>query len=263
MTLEKKFTAVILAADRNPDDPVAAAAGVSCKCMAPVAGVPMLLRVMDALQESLEIDTCIVCGPDKAILEQHQVIASRLDAGLIEWVPHRASPSASAFHVLQNIPPNRRVLVTTADHALLRPDIVNHFCAEARSSGSDLSAALATHEIITTTYPGMRRTVTRLRDGAFCFCNLFAFCSPRARQAAEFYRRVEAQRKKPLRVVSALGWMTVLRFALGRLSLGDLLDRVSQRLQIRVGAVLMPYAEAAVDVDTVSDWHFAQSIAEN
>jgi hypothetical protein len=221
----------------------------------------MLLRVMDALRGSAEIGPCILCGPDKAILEQSGRIKSRLDSSRIDWVPHRESPSASAFHVLQSIAEDRPVLVTTADHALLRPHIVDHFCAHARSLGDDLCAALATRELIATAYPGMRRTVTRLKDGAFCFCNLFAFCTPKARLAADFYRRVEAQRKKPLRVVSALGWMTVLRFALGRLSLAEMLGRVSERLEMRVGAVLMPYAEAAVDVDTVNDWHFAESIA--
>jgi hypothetical protein len=30
---------------------------------------------------------------------------------------------------------------------------------------------------------------------------------------------------------------------------------------IEVGAVIMPFPEAAVDVDSVSDWHFAESIA--
>jgi hypothetical protein len=30
---------------------------------------------------------------------------------------------------------------------------------------------------------------------------------------------------------------------------------------LRVAVVILPFPEAAVDVDTVSDWHFAQAIA--
>jgi len=37
----QQFTAVVLAADRTPNDPVAQAAKVSCKALAPVGGRPM------------------------------------------------------------------------------------------------------------------------------------------------------------------------------------------------------------------------------
>ena len=49
------FTAIIMAADRNPDDPVTRAAGVSCKALTPVGGIPMVLRVLNALEESLSV----------------------------------------------------------------------------------------------------------------------------------------------------------------------------------------------------------------
>ena len=41
------LTAIVLAADRTPRDPVARAAGVPCKSLAPVGGRPMVLRVLD------------------------------------------------------------------------------------------------------------------------------------------------------------------------------------------------------------------------
>jgi len=163
--------------------------------------------------------------------------------------------------VLKSLPPERPVLVTTADHALLRPEMVDHFCRAARDSGCDLSAALATHETIMAAYPGMRRTVTRLKDGAYCSCNLFAFMTPRAREAANFWRRVESQRKKPWRIVAVLGVMVVLRYALGILTLDEAIARLSRRLDLDIGAVKMPFADAAVDVDTPGDWKFVDDIA--
>ena len=44
------MNALILAGSRGPDDPMARAAGVSHKALLPVAGVPMLLRVVEALR---------------------------------------------------------------------------------------------------------------------------------------------------------------------------------------------------------------------
>jgi hypothetical protein len=45
MRAERKFNAIVLAADRGPDDPVAVAAGVAAKCLTPIAGRPMVVRV--------------------------------------------------------------------------------------------------------------------------------------------------------------------------------------------------------------------------
>ena len=45
------MNALILAGSRGPDDPMARAAGVSHKAMLPVDGVPMLLRVVEAVRD--------------------------------------------------------------------------------------------------------------------------------------------------------------------------------------------------------------------
>jgi hypothetical protein len=162
---------------------------------------------------------------------------------------------------LQAQPDDAAVLVTTADHALLRSEIVDYFCSKARSQGLDIAVGLALHSLVMDAYPGTKRTATKLGDGAYCSCNLFAFLTPRARKVADFWRQVESQRKNPLRVMSAFGWITVLRFLLGRLSLTEAQKRISHRLGIKAGAVILPFPEAAVDVDTVSHWRYVQSIA--
>ncbi|RLB61815.1 MAG: MobA-like NTP transferase domain containing protein, partial [Deltaproteobacteria bacterium] len=104
------------------------------------------------------------------------------------------------------------------------------------------------------------RTVTKLKDGGFCGCNLFAFLTPRARLAADFWRQVESERKKPLRVVKVLGWSAVLRYLVGQLTLKYALAQLSHRMNLKVGVVEMPFAEAAVDVDKVDDWLLVESI---
>jgi type II secretory pathway component PulM len=87
--------------------------------------------------------------------------------------------------------------------------------------------------------------------------------TPQSRDVAHFWRRVESQRKKTLRVISAFGWMAVLHYLLRRPSLEEGLGRISQRLGLRAEAVVMPFPEAAIDVDTVSDWKLVESIVAN
>ena len=255
------FTAVVLAADRGSSDPVAQAAGVSCKALAPVDGHPMVVRVIRALQRAKTIGTIILCGPPRAIFEAETELQAFLAAEGIQWRPNRETPSTSADAALKTLPPDAPVLITTADHALLTPTMVDHFGDQAGRSGADVLVALTDYKAIMQAYPGMRRTATRFQDGPFCSCNLFAMLNPRGRRAADFWRQVEHDRKTPWKMINKIGWLMVIKYLGGRLTLTEGLDRASRQLGFRAGAVLMPFPEAAVDVDTAADWHFVQGIA--
>jgi hypothetical protein len=152
------------------------------------------------------------------------------------------------------------VLVTTADHAFLTAEVVDFFCSKARATGCDVVAGLASHEQVRRAFPQTKRTATRLRDGGFCSCNLFAFLTPRAKNAAEFWRQCERNRKKPWRMMRVIGWPVVVRYLLGTLSLEEGLRRLSARMNVKAGVIIMPFPEAAVDVDTVSDWRLVEEV---
>lgn len=255
-----KFTAIVLAADRGPDDPVARAAGAPCKSMTPIHGTPMVIRVLDALSAAGEIEAQILCGPPPAILESAPDLKARIQSSRVEWMANRQTPSTSAYHAMQSVPAETPVLVTTADHALLNAPMIDYFCTQARQSGCDVVAGIARHEVVTQAYPQTRRTATRLQDGSYCGCNLFAFLTPRARRAADFWRQVENKRKKPLRIIRVMGMVAVLRYLAGQLSLAGLLARISHRLGFSAGAVTMPFPEAAIDVDTPEDLRLVEEI---
>jgi CTP:molybdopterin cytidylyltransferase MocA len=259
------FSAIVMAADRNPEDPVARAAGVTCKALAPVDGTPMVLRVLHALEESLEVGPRLLCGPPAALLKQAEALKSGVDAGDYDWMASRESPSASAAAAMEQIQESQPVLLTTADHALLNSRIVDHFCRQARSTANvDLLVALAPHDLVTRAYPAVQRTRLRFSDRDYCSCNLFAFMTPRARTITGVWRKVESQRKQPWRVIGILGWWPVFKYLLGRLPLQEALARISGRLDMKIGVVILPFADAAVDVDTEKDWRLVRQIlAEN
>lgn len=257
------FTAIILAGDRAKDDPVAQLSGTGCKAMVPLGGKPMLLRVLHALGKSRTIGTRVLCGPPRQIITQNSELKAGLDAGDWRWVENQSTPSLSANYALESLPDRLPVLLTTADHALLSSEIVDYFCLNAIRSGFDLAVALAPYQQVIAEHPGVRRTGYRFRDDTYCGCNLFAFITPHARKAAVFWRRVEQQRKRPWRVIGVLGWIAVLRFLLGRLSLNEALKILSKRLGINIGPIIVPFPEAAVDVDTVADWEYVQQVIAN
>jgi GTP:adenosylcobinamide-phosphate guanylyltransferase len=260
MSAKPPFFVVILAGDREPNDPVALHTGVSCKALTPVSGRAMVLRVLDALEGAHDVSTPILVGPSMIAVEENAELAERLRSNQAQWMAPQETPSTSAFNALQSLPEEVPVLLTTADHALLSPEMLDHFCSKARESGCDVVAGVARHELIAEAFPGSKRTVTKLNDGGYCGCNLFAFLTPQGRKAADFWRKVEKERKKPLRVIKIIGWTTVLRYLLGRLSLEQALSQLSKKMHLKVGVVRMPFPEAAVDVDKVEDLILVESI---
>ena len=254
------FTGVVLAADRTRGDPVAEAVGVSSKSLVPVGGIPMVLRVLNALKGAQEVDKCILCGPSLSAVNQVAALRDRIKSGEVTWTENQATPSLSTYHVLKSLPENCPILVTTADHALLSSRIVDYFCSEARTTAGDIVVGLASYEMVKSVYPETKRTVVKLADGSYCGCNLFAFLTPQAHSAARFWREVEEERKRTWRLISFFGWRAVLLYLLGKLTLAEGLKRASRQMGLSVGVVVIPFAEAAVDVDTVSDWRLVESM---
>jgi GTP:adenosylcobinamide-phosphate guanylyltransferase len=140
------FTAIVLAGDRAPGDPLTEAAGVACKAFVPVGGRSMVLRVLDTLDAAGQVGACILCGPSQALIEQEPELNASIAAGRVKWIASRATPSLSTFHALQSLPHDTPALVTTADHALLSARIVDYFCAEARRIEGDVVVGLTPYE---------------------------------------------------------------------------------------------------------------------
>jgi CTP:molybdopterin cytidylyltransferase MocA len=259
MNADSGFTALVLAGDRHANDVVALDAGVPCKALAPVAGTAMILRVIRALEDSGVINRIILIGPDA--LQDCTVVDEMIRTGRVERIPSLNGPSASAMAGLAVLEPDTRVLLTTADHALLQGDIVADFVHGASAQNVDMAAGVVNYERVHAALPVVRRTVIRFADGQYCGCNLFAFLTPHGRKMAEFWVEVERSRKKPAwLVMQLLGLWGLLGYLAGRLTLSDALARLSRRTGIRLGAVEVTAPHAAIDVDTPADRALAEQL---
>jgi CTP:molybdopterin cytidylyltransferase MocA len=89
---------------------------------------------------------------------------------------------------------------------------------------------------------------------------VFLLSTPKARQLVEFWIQVERERKRPLRLIRRLGWLMLIRYALGVLSLSDALRELSQRMGLSIKEIILPFPEAAIDVDTPEDLALVEQI---
>lgn len=233
--------ALVLAGSRGPDDPMAKAAGVRHKAFIDIGGEPMLARVLRALRETDGIGEIFV------VIE-----APELLAGLaVTPLPAAGSPALSVAEALSRIDA-AAVLVTTADHALATTTMFRHFLDHCPADG-DVTAAVATRDVILAGYPDSKRTWLTFRDRAVSGCNMFLLRQPRAANVARFWRQMEEHRKRPWRMAAMLGIGNLIAFALRRLTLEQMLARLGRRVGARLAVVEMPMAEAAIDVDKPED----------
>jgi GTP:adenosylcobinamide-phosphate guanylyltransferase len=255
---QKSYTAIVLAGERGPGDPLVEHASACCKAMVEIDGTPMILKVLAALESATHVGRCILSGPAHEKMTPGSPVSRLLEAGSVDWCEPQQTPSTSAYSAMQRVPADIPVLVTTADHPLLTAEIVDRFCDQSLARGVDVTVGLAPYGLVKAAYPDMKKTVLRFRDGDYCGCNLFAFLTAEGRRMADYWRRVETQRKNPVRIIRILGWGAVIRYLLGRLTLQSALESLSRRLHLNLGVVILPYAEAAVDIDSVADHEIVQ-----
>jgi GTP:adenosylcobinamide-phosphate guanylyltransferase len=241
---------VILAAGRGPDDPLAKAFGVAHKCTLPLNGKPMLEWVLAALRKTRIQRPCVVVIDDAKVLAQSQDI---------EILAAKESAPASAIFAIEHLK-HYPILVTTGDHPLLTPDMINFMLQQSETNGADVSVGLATAETINAEYPETRRTYFNLGGTRVSGCNLFTITSPKGLIMFERWQHLERNRKKPWKLVAAFGLLPIVLFAFGMLTPARAFGYMSKRLGMKIAPVFLPFAEAAIDVDKPSDHALAERI---
>ena len=255
-------TALVLAGSRAGKDAVAESAKVPIKVLAPVGGIPMVARVLETLEASTFVGPRVLCGPGWEVLQEQSYLHDLVEKKNIRWVAPQQGPSLSVKSFLEQAPKDLPLLVTTADHALLTVEMVNFFLKEVGRAQADVSVALVPHSVVAQAYPQSKRTVIGFQGGGYCGCNMFLLRTPQAVRLVEFWSQVERERKRPIRLIRRLGWLMLIRYMLGGLSLSDALCELGQRMEISIKEIILPFPEAAIDVDTPEDLVLVEKIVE-
>ena len=252
------LTALVLAGSRGPDDPMTVASGARHKALILVGGEPMLLRVIRALAAAPEISRIVVCIEKPEIVAQLPGLTQAAAGKPVTAFMAAGSPSRSVVAALAEF--GTPLLVTTGDHALLRPEWVSHFIAH-RPLAADATVALARSDIVLNAAPGAQRTFLHFREAWYSGCNLFYFATPAATKLAMLWQEVEALRKQPIRMLRLLGFGYALRYGLGWLSLRSALERLGALAGgVKAGVVEMPFGRAAIDVDKPDDLELVERL---
>lgn len=248
-----KYTALILAGSRNgKKDPVAQISSVDYKALTVIDGDTMIDRVLGAVRDSKIADKILISAPEDMIWE------SKEDN---QRVPSDTSPVRSILKMLDAVDEEIPLFLTTADHALLNPKIILDFVENYDLENHDTGVAMLPLSVLSAKYPNIRRTRLKFSDGAYKGCNLFVFKNKSsAKKILNFWLSIETHRKNPWKMINALGVIWLLRYIFGKLSLQDALNILGKKTNTTPHAVILKTAEAAIDVDSVSDLEFVRNI---
>ena len=261
MAPERNIVALAPAGERGAGDPVAKLSGVSSKALAPLAGTPMIIRVLNALQATGRIDSIVLCGPDQDAVKNCPPLQEVLNKDNVAWVPAERSLADSIQAGLARIDPAALVLVTTADHALLDAEILNYFLDRVVDSSADVNVGMVEYGLVEAAYPGIRRTVLKFSGGGYCGCNLYALDGARAREIISLWEQAQTHRKQPWRMALGLfGIGALARYACGRLGLDQAREAILETTGIAVDFINLPFPHAGIDVDTPADLELAEKI---
>lgn len=242
-------TALVLAGTRPGGDALARHAGVTHKALLEIGGMTMLARVLAALAAVPAVARILVA------IDRPELLSGLPACGKpVLHVATASGPSATVAAVLraEGVP----LLVTTADHALLRPAWIEEFLDAARSGAgaqADALLALARREAVQAAAPDTQRTWLRFAEGDYSGCNLFLLQTPAAASVVRLWQEIEAQRKRPMQLLGRLGFTYVLRYRLGWLTLAHALRRLDTLTGARLAPVILSDGRAAIDVDKPAD----------
>ena len=235
-------SALILAGSRSEADPLAKVENVSHKALIRIGGLTMLERVHRALERA-GVRRIYVSASDDEVVRLAEALGAIV-------VPPAAGPSGSVARVFEQS--GAPLLVTTSDHALLRPQWIRDFVQDA-PAGCDVAMLLAERKTVEKAVPGTQRTWLRFADGQWSGCNMFLLNGAGAAKALQVWSAVEADRKRPWRIVGRLGLGTLLSYALGKLTLAEGVRRLGKRNGLAAQVIAARDGEAAVDVDKPED----------
>lgn len=254
---DPSWTVLLLAGQRPGVDPLAEAFGQQWKALVPVAGEAMLSRVAKTLLTSPGIARVVV------VAQQPETLL----VGDCAWLAHepRVSTAISSSGIAVSVEglcgtaaATWPVLVTTADHPLLTPVMIEAMLAGA--ANADVAVGVVSARTLLAAYPDNRRTWLKFAHDYWTGANLFALSSERARPALLAWSAVERDRKKALKLIWHFGPFLAVRAITRTITLAVALTKAGRKLGATVKPVDLPFAEAGIDVDKPSDHALAEAI---
>ena len=248
------FNALILAGSKEKG-PLEIAENVDNKALIMINGKPMIDYIVDALNNSENIDQIIVVGPEK---ELHPYIGKKVKKIL--------NPGNSILENMESglnfFDSNDNLLLLTSDIPLITPEAIDEFLKICIKRKAYIGYPLITKENIMKKYPETKRTYVTMKEGIFCGGNIAFFKPEFFFQQKNLIEELFENRKTTWKYIKILGLKFIFKFIFKTLTIEEVERRVTGILGYNSIAVMISHPEVMIDLDKLSDLELIRKYLE-
>lgn len=254
-----RYPVIVLAGRReNSNDPLATAAGLSHKCLIPVAGNLLITHVLNAIAASEYISRIIISTDDPSVIDMIPATSRLREEG-------RLTIAAAQKNLVDSVDAALResgypVILTTADNAMLTHYDINAFVDAARSNNAAVAIAFARRDDVFSAHPQGQIRFYEFSDDAYSNCNLFWLSDKHALTAVESFREGGQFVKYPRRILRAFGVLNMFAFLFRWRSLSETMQALSRRFRVKIISVIVNDGALAIDVDNERTRNIAEEL---
>ncbi len=249
------FNALVLAGMKEKG-PLEIAADVENKALIMINEKPIVEYVIDAINNSKNIDKVLVVGPRnelypyigekvEEILEPGNSILENMEIGL------------NYFNSESNI------LLLTSDIPLITSQAIDEFIKNCTERKAYIGYPIITKENIMKKYPETIRTYVKMKEGIFCGGNITFFKPEIFYQNRKLIKELYDNRKSTWKYAKILGLKFILKFLFKTLTLDEIERKVTKIVGCKSIAVLVSYPEIMIDLDKPTDLELIRQYLKN
>jgi molybdopterin-guanine dinucleotide biosynthesis protein A len=229
----------------RPDEPLYAYTLGKPKALLEVAGKPMVQWVLDALEVAKQTENIVLIGltGDSGLTCEKPLVFIPNQASMIENI------MVGVKKVIEINPTARRVLLVSSDIPAITANMVDWEVETTQQVVVDLCYNVVKREVIEASYPGSKRTFTRLKGMQVCGADMNVISTSVISKDPAIWERLVASRKNPLKQAAIIGFDTLILAMLGIITLDEALKKATSRLHMTGQVIICPFAEVAMDVD--------------
>jgi len=239
------FNALILAGTKKKG-PLEITENVDNKALIMIDSRPMIDYIVDALNNSENIDKILVVGPKN---ELHPYIGKKVEEIL--------NPGNSILENMERglnfFNSDDNLLILTSDIPLITPEAIDEFLNICTKRKLCIGYPIITKKNIEKKYPETERTYVKMKEGILCGGNIVFFEPEVFFQNKELIQGLFNNRKNNLKNAKILGLKCILKFLFKTLTIEDAEKRVTDIIGYNSGAVMVSYPEIMIDLDKPSD----------
>jgi len=229
----------------QPQDPLYSFSKGDSKALIDVAGKPMVQWVLDALNESSQVDNIIIIGlSSKTGLVSKKPIyfisnQGRMLANIVAGV-------AKAREINKK---SEYMLIVSSDIPTLKGSMVDWVVKTCMTTKHDMYYGICPRDVMEMRFPGSNRTYTHLKDGDVCGSDINVIHYSMTTDHLDLWENLIGNRKSPLRQATVVGFSLAWKVLTRSATAEELAEMFEERTGVRGRVYTWANAEPCMDID--------------